>query len=215
MQALLDGEVDAFTSDGVALRNFAEGQPLKVVGDPFSKEPYGFAVPKGDQRLRQLIDQTLRDMEQDGTYGAIYERWFGEEVSPYPLGEADAPVVGADTPAGEAPPTDQTASAAPDAVEPGTGAGETIKTYVVQPGDTLSKIARDVYGNAGATSWQRIYEANRDVIGDDPGRLRVGTHSRNPAVTRPVAARLVLVLGETGAGQTSRRRQHRRRVAAR
>ena len=175
VQALLDGEVDAFTSDGVALRNFAEGQPLKVVGDPFSKELYGFAVPKGDQRLRQLIDQTLRDMEQDGTYGAIYERWFGEEMSPYPLGEADAPVVGADTSAGEAPPTDQTASAAPDAVEPGTGAGETIKTYVVQPGDTLSKIARDVYGNAGATSWQRIYEANRDVIGDDPVRLRVGT----------------------------------------
>ena len=41
-------------------------------------------MPKGDQRLQQLIDQTLRDMEQDGTYGAIYERWFGEEVSPYP-----------------------------------------------------------------------------------------------------------------------------------
>ena len=46
VQALLDGEVDAFTSDGMALRNFAEGQPLKVVGDPFSKEPYGFAVPR-------------------------------------------------------------------------------------------------------------------------------------------------------------------------
>ena len=46
VQALLDGEVDAFTSDGMALRNFAEGQPLKVVGDPFSKEPYGFAATR-------------------------------------------------------------------------------------------------------------------------------------------------------------------------
>ena len=105
LQALLDGEVDAFTSDGVALRNFAEGQPLKVVGEPFSKEPYAFAVPKGDERLRQLIDQTLRDMEQDGTYAAIYERWFGDEVSPYPLGEAAAPVGGAARPGGGRPPT--------------------------------------------------------------------------------------------------------------
>ena len=105
VQALLDGEVDALTSDGVALRNFAEGQPLKVVGDPFSKELYGFAVPKGDQRLQQLIDQTLRDMEQDGTYAAIYDRWFGDEISPYPLGKVDAPVSPRARPAPTRPPT--------------------------------------------------------------------------------------------------------------
>ena len=173
VQALLDGEVDAFTSDGMALRNFAEGQPLKVVGDPFSKEPYGFAVPKGDQRLRQLIDKTLRDMEKDGTYAAIYKRWFGDEVSPYPLGEAAAPVA-------KAAPADQAATAAPDAAEPATAAGATTATYVVQPGDTLSKIASRFYGNASASSWQRIYEANRDVIGDDPGRLKVGASLEIP-----------------------------------
>jgi polar amino acid transport system substrate-binding protein len=165
VQALLDGAVDAFTSDGVALRNFAEGQPLKVVGEPFSKEPYAFAVPKGDQRLRQLINKTLRDMAQDGTYAAIYERWFGDEIPPYPLSEAEAPVA-AVAPAGQA------ASTAPDAAEPEPAAGQTTASYVVQSGDSLSKIARDFLGDAAA--WQRIYEANRDVIGDDPGRLRVG-----------------------------------------
>lgn len=173
VQALLAGEIDALTGDGVALRNFAEGQPLKVVGEPISKEPYAFAVPKGDERLRQLIDQTLREMEQDGTYAAIYRRWFGDEVSPHPLGEADTPVAGAETPAAEAA-ADQTASATRDAIEPGAGAGGTLETYVVQPGDTLSRIARQFYGDARGTSWQRIYEANRDVIGDDPGRLQVG-----------------------------------------
>jgi nucleoid-associated protein YgaU len=186
VQALLAGEVDAFTGDGVALRNFAKGQPLKVVGEPLSQEPYGFAVPKGDQPLRQLIDQTLRDMEQDGTYASIYQRWFGEEIAPRPLGEAEAPpvagaqalpaeapVAGAETPAAETA-ADQTVSAAPDTVEPGAGAGGASETYVVQSGDTLSRIAREFYGDARAASWQRIYEANRDVIGDDPGRLRVG-----------------------------------------
>jgi ABC-type amino acid transport substrate-binding protein len=172
VQALLAGEVDAFTSDGVALRNFAEGQPLKVVGEPLSREPYAFAVPKGDERLRQLIDRTLRDMEQDGTYASIYQRWFGDEISPHPLGDPDAPVASAATPAAAA--ADQTASATSDAVEPGAGAGATSETYVVQPGDTLSRIARRFYGDARPASWQRIHEANRDVIGDDPGRLRVG-----------------------------------------
>ena len=165
VQALLDGAVDAFTSDGVALRKLAEGQPLKVVGDPFSEESYGFAVPKGDDRLRQLIDTTLREMEQDGTYAAIYERWFGEEVQPYPLGGPDAP-------AAEAGLSELTTSSAPAMAEP--GAGQTSDAYVVQPGDTLSKIARKYYGEAWATSWRRIYQANRDVIGDDPGQLDVG-----------------------------------------
>jgi ABC-type amino acid transport substrate-binding protein len=173
VQALLAGEVDAFTSDGVALRNFADGQPLKVVGEAFSKEPYAFAVPKGDERLLQQINQTLRDMEQDGTYASIYRRWFGDEVSPHPLGEADVPVAGAPAPA-TAVADGRTASATSDAVEPGAGAGATFETYVVQSGDTLSRIAREFYGDAQAASWQRIYEANRDVIGDDPGRLRVG-----------------------------------------
>jgi ABC-type amino acid transport substrate-binding protein len=167
VQALLDGAVDAFTSDGVALRTFAEGQPLKVVGDQFSEEPYGFAVPKGDARLLQLIDQTLQEMEQDGTYAAIFEKWFGDAVPPYPLGEADAPVA-------EAGLTELTTTSAPAVVEPSAGAIETLDTYVVQPGDTLSKIARKYYGDAWATSWQRIYEANRDVIGDDPARIQIG-----------------------------------------
>ena len=35
-------------------------------------------------------------------------------------------------------------------------------TYTVVKGDTLSKIAKQVYGNAG--QWKRIYEANKEVI---------------------------------------------------
>jgi ABC-type amino acid transport substrate-binding protein len=59
VEALLGGQVEAFTSDGVALENIALGQPLKVVGNHFSEEPYGFAVPKGDQRLLVEVDQHL------------------------------------------------------------------------------------------------------------------------------------------------------------
>jgi ABC-type amino acid transport substrate-binding protein/phage tail protein X len=162
VQALLEGKVDAFTSDGVALSNFARRQPLKVVGRPFSREPYGFAVPKGDARLLQRINTTLREMERDGTYAAIYKKWFGDEITPYPLSEAVAEAA------------EPTASSAPAGVEPSARAAKAADKYVVQPGDTLSKIARKYYGEAWATSWQRIYEANRDVIGNDPSRLKIG-----------------------------------------
>ncbi len=50
--------------------------------------------------------------------------------------------------------------------------------YVVQPGDTLRSIARDKYGDP--EQWPRIYDANRDVIGDDPDALRAGSRLRIP-----------------------------------
>lgn len=45
------------------------------------------------------------------------------------------------------------------------------RTYTVQPGDTLSSIARQVYGNAGL--WRIIFEANRNIL-SDPSLIRPG-----------------------------------------
>jgi nucleoid-associated protein YgaU len=42
---------------------------------------------------------------------------------------------------------------------------------VVQPGDTLGKIAKDIYGDFRL--WTLIYEANRDKI-SSPSLIRVG-----------------------------------------
>jgi nucleoid-associated protein YgaU len=38
----------------------------------------------------------------------------------------------------------------------------TNRMYIVQAGDSLSKIAKKFYGNANA--WKRIFDANKDVI---------------------------------------------------
>ena len=46
--------------------------------------------------------------------------------------------------------------------------------YTVQPGDTLSAIALQAYGNAAEHYWHKIYKANKDVIGDDPNLIRPG-----------------------------------------
>ena len=43
--------------------------------------------------------------------------------------------------------------------------------YTVQKGDNLSKIAKNLLGNANA--WKQIFEANRDVL-DDPDKIFPG-----------------------------------------
>jgi len=51
------------------------------------------------------------------------------------------------------------------------------QTYVVQKGDTLSKIADDYYGDARL--YTKIFEANRDVL-TDPNKIRPGQKLRIP-----------------------------------
>jgi hypothetical protein len=165
IEALLDGRVEAYTSDGVALAAAAEGQPLKVVGNHFSEEPYGFAVPKGDERLLELINHTLKEMERDGTYAAIYEKWFGDSIRPYPLEQSET--VATEVAA-------LATTSAPPIVEPKTASAAPVETYVVQAGDTLSRIAGKVYGDVSPRSWERIWQANRELIGDNPSRIQVG-----------------------------------------
>ncbi|WP_426493294.1 LysM peptidoglycan-binding domain-containing protein [Hymenobacter sp. 102] len=46
------------------------------------------------------------------------------------------------------------------------------ETYTVVSGDSLSKIARNHYGDG--TKWHQIYEANKGVIGSDPDKIEVG-----------------------------------------
>jgi LysM repeat protein len=65
------------------------------------------------------------------------------------------------------PSLDQTAQAA-------AAAGNTSsssRTYQVQPGDTLSKIAKEFYGNAN--DYNRIFAANRDKL-ENPDTIRAG-----------------------------------------
>ena len=63
--------------------------------------------------------------------------------------------------------------------EGGGGGGEGARTYTVAKGDTLSHIAREFYGKAGR--WQAIYDANREVIGDNPDKIYPGQVLRIPA----------------------------------
>ena len=53
---------------------------------------------------------------------------------------------------------------------PTTASAQSYTTYVVQPGDSLSKIAA-LY----CTTWQEIYNMNYQAIGPDPSVVEPGT----------------------------------------
>ena len=46
------------------------------------------------------------------------------------------------------------------------------ESYEVQSGDTLATIAQQFYGDS--TQWRQIYDANKDTIGSDPDKLKLG-----------------------------------------
>lgn len=55
---------------------------------------------------------------------------------------------------------------------------EVYESYEVKPGDSLSKIAKRVYGNA--SDWKKIFEANRDLL-KDPDKIFPGQKLKIPS----------------------------------
>jgi LysM repeat protein len=60
----------------------------------------------------------------------------------------------------------------------GGGAAATAKTYTVQSGDTLSKIAKEHLGDANA--YMKIFNANKDQL-ENPDKIRPGQVLKMPA----------------------------------
>jgi nucleoid-associated protein YgaU len=50
--------------------------------------------------------------------------------------------------------------------------------YEIQSGDTLGVIAQKCYGDP--TQWRPIYDANKETIGSDPDKLKLGTKLNIP-----------------------------------
>jgi nucleoid-associated protein YgaU len=65
---------------------------------------------------------------------------------------------------------DAPAAAAAAAASAG-GPSSATRTYMVQPGDSLSKISRQLYGDAN--KYMKIFEANKDKLAD-PDKVRAG-----------------------------------------
>jgi len=78
--ALERGDIDAVVYDSPALLYYSshEGQgKAQIAGGVFQKEDYGIVFP-GNSALRKPVNYELLKMKEDGSYDAIYTRWFGQ-----------------------------------------------------------------------------------------------------------------------------------------
>lgn len=73
----------------------------------------------------------------------------------------------------------------PTITQPDYIAGWSGKTHKVASGETLSIIAKKYYNRE--SKWELIYNENKAIIGDDPGRLKVGMVLKIPELPAPVS----------------------------
>ena len=69
----------------------------------------------------------------------------------------------------------------PPAAAAAVGGGDGGRIYTVKSGDTLSKIAKEFYGNAN--EYPKIFEANKDQL-SSPDRINVGQELKIPKEAR-------------------------------
>lgn len=89
-QALAQGQVHAYTNDGIQLAGLKAKAPKPeewdIVGDFYSYEPYGMAVRKNDSDFRHIVNVGLMEAIESGKYFELYDKWFGPKGEvPYPL----------------------------------------------------------------------------------------------------------------------------------
>jgi len=76
---VVNGKADAFVYDSpyCAFANAERGEgKLVFLDQPFTYEPLGWAVRKGDYDFVNWLDNFLNQIKNDGTYDKIYEKWF-------------------------------------------------------------------------------------------------------------------------------------------
>ena len=79
-EALKNGQVQAVTTDNVILLGLISQDPeaFELVDKPFTKEPYGIGLKKGDTEFRNFVNDTLEKIEQDGRWKAAWDATAGK-----------------------------------------------------------------------------------------------------------------------------------------
>jgi len=85
-EALKNGQVQAVTTDNVILLGLIsqDEEAFELVGKPFTTEPYGIGLKKGDTEFRTFINDTLEKIQQDGRWKAAWDATAGKVATETP-----------------------------------------------------------------------------------------------------------------------------------
>lgn len=79
-EALKNGQVDSVTTDNVILLGIIAQDPesFELVDNPFTEEPYGIGVQKGDDEFRSFINDVLEAAYEDGRWAEAWDATAGQ-----------------------------------------------------------------------------------------------------------------------------------------
>ncbi len=83
LEPLRSGEVVAASTDNVILAGLADQNPgeFEIVENPFTKEPYGIGLKKGDDAFRMFINDTLEAAFKNGEWATAWKNTAGKVLS--------------------------------------------------------------------------------------------------------------------------------------
>jgi len=83
---LQQGKADAITGDDTVLAGLAAQDPNTVItsAKAITVEPYGLGLNKADTYLARYVNRVIADLEADGEWKAIYNRWLAAPLGPAP-----------------------------------------------------------------------------------------------------------------------------------
>lgn len=81
VQALIQGRGDAYVQDYTLLASdAAANDKLKVVGQPFTSEPYGIGLKHDDADFKEFINNWLLEIQDGGQWGEAWKTTLGTVV---------------------------------------------------------------------------------------------------------------------------------------
>ncbi|MEV6498658.1 glutamate ABC transporter substrate-binding protein [Streptomyces prunicolor] len=82
VQAVKQGRADAYVIDQAILVGTQYRDPsVKVVGQPFTTDPYGIGTPKADPEMKTFVDAWLKKIEASGAWAKLWKATLGTAVT--------------------------------------------------------------------------------------------------------------------------------------
>ncbi|MSO93488.1 MAG: transporter substrate-binding domain-containing protein [Rhodospirillales bacterium] len=79
--ALKQGLADAWVSTDFVFSSYVNKNPgeFEIVGEYLIEYPIAVGIPENDSKWRDALNHMLQDMEEDGTFAKIFDKWMGKD----------------------------------------------------------------------------------------------------------------------------------------
>jgi glutamate transport system substrate-binding protein len=80
--AVQQGRAEAYVLDqGILISDASTNKAVKVVGQPFTQEPYGIGLPHDDAAAKKFVNDWLNKIYADGSWAKLWKATIGTVVS--------------------------------------------------------------------------------------------------------------------------------------